>query len=92
MAPNHNPDHFDFQTINFLGEPFYQIRYFSAGKQNIALVNTKTGNIREALSKEEAVQLANDIFTPKSEIGKIEYLVEGMVNKHHEYRNQPQPA
>lgn len=81
-----------FQTINFLNEPFYQIRYFSNGKQNISLVNVKTGIVREALSKEEAVQLANKVFTPKSEIEKIEYLVEGMVNKHHEYRNQPLPA
>ena len=81
-----------FQTMNFLGEPFYQIRHFSNGEQNISLVNAKTGTIREALSKEEAVQLANEVFTPKSEIEKIEYFVEGMINKHHEYRNQPLPA
>ena len=81
-----------FQTINFLDEPFYQLRFFSNGKQNISLVSTKTGTVREALSKEEAVQLANKVFTPNSEIEKIEYLVEGMVNKHHEYRNQPLPA
>ena len=81
-----------FQTINFLGEPFYQIRYFSAGKQNIAFVNAKTGTIRERLSKEEAVQLAIEVFPPQSEREKSEFRVKGMVNKHHEYRNQPLPA
>jgi len=81
-----------FQTINFLDEPFYQLRFFNNGQQKTSLIKAKTGIIRLPLSEEEAVQLANAVFTPKSEIEKIDYLVEGMVNKHHEYRNQPLPA
>jgi len=81
-----------FQTINFLSEPFYQVRYFSAGQQEIVLVNAKTGEVRPPLSQNEAEQLACEVFTPDSEIEKTEYLLEGMVNKHHEYRNQPLPA
>lgn len=51
-----------FQTINFLGEPFYQVRFFSNGQQKISLVNAKKGLIRLPLSEKEAVQLAKEIF------------------------------
>lgn len=81
-----------FQTINFLGEPFYQVRFFSNRQQKISLVNAKTGFIRPPLSEKEAVQLAKELFTPESQIVETKYLVEGMVNKHHEYRKQPLPA
>jgi len=81
-----------FRTINFLGESFYQVRFFSSGQQKISLVNVKTGLVRPPLSEREAVQLAKELFTPASEIVETEYLVEGMINKHHEYRKQPLPA
>jgi hypothetical protein len=81
-----------FKTINFLDRPFYQVRFFSAGLQKLALADTKTGKVRPALNKEEAITLANKTFTPNSEIKNTIYLTSELVNKHHEYRGRPLPA
>lgn len=81
-----------FKTINFMNEPFYQVRFFSDGKNQISLVNCKTGKIRNPLSKLEAEQLAIKTFTPRSKIQKTEYITPANVNKHHEYRGRPLPA
>ena len=81
-----------FKTISFLGEPFYQIKYFSLGEQKLSLVNVHSGEIRHPLNQSEAVRLAQEVFTPASEIQSIEYLDKGTVGKHHEYRDGPLPA
>lgn len=81
-----------FKTINFLDEPFYQIKYFSLGEQKLTLVNVHSGEVRSSLSQPEAEQLAREVFIPKSEIQHVVYLEKGMVGKHHEYRNGPLPA
>ncbi|NQU53706.1 MAG: PepSY domain-containing protein [Bacteroidetes bacterium] len=81
-----------FRTINFLNEPFYQVRYYSEGKQKLSLVNAKTGMVRLPISKEEAIAISSNVFTPNSEIASAELLTEKMINKHHEYRGSPLPA
>jgi uncharacterized iron-regulated membrane protein len=80
------------KVIRILDEPIYQIGYFDDGEIKIALVKAKTGKLRAPLNKNEAVALAVNAFTPKSEVKHVELITKQTVNKHHEYRNQPLPA
>ena len=81
-----------FKAIQVLNQAVYQIHYLSEGKPVIALANARTGDLRPPLSKTEAIALAQDRFTPDSEIKRVELITKDNVNKHHEYRNQPLPA
>lgn len=81
-----------FKTIRFLNETFYQLPFFSDGKQKISLVNAKTGMVRLPISKDEAIAISRNAFTPNSEVESAELLTEKMIHKHHEYRGRPLPA
>lgn len=81
-----------FKVINFINEPFYQIRFFSEGEPKISLVNAKTGKVRPPVNKEEAIEISRNIFTPGSEIESVVLLTKKLKNKHHEYRGRPLPA
>lgn len=79
--------------VQILGKPVYQIKCFSKTKSaaQTYLADAVTGNLRGALSQDEAVQLAKNQFNAHhSAIEKVEYLTE--TNNHHEYREQPIPA
>lgn len=81
-----------FKLINFLGSPFYQIRYYRDGSQKIVLIDARTGEPKPEISKQEAVLLAEEVFTPRSKIKNLEYITELNISKHHEYRGKPLPA
>lgn len=80
------------KTINFLNHPHYQVRYFEGSQKKFALANAITGSIKGLINKNEAIDLAKEVFTPKSKVDRVEYLEKGSVGKHHEYRGRPLPA
>lgn len=83
---------FDVRLIQILSIPHYQLTYSQVhdrGKK-VQLANAQTGELRAALSKEEAIQIAQSSFADDAKINKIEYLT--TTNGHHEYREQPLPA
>jgi len=82
----------DIRLIQILNRPFYQIAYskeHDRGKK-IQLANAKTGELRTALSKEEAIEIAKKNFKNETPVKSVEYLTN--TNGHHEYREQPLPA
>ncbi|MDB4584062.1 PepSY domain-containing protein [Draconibacterium sp.] len=81
-----------FKTINILGKPFYQVRYFSNKQARTALADVRTGKIRPLLDKEESVAVAVNAFTPNSQINQVKLITEKTITKQHEYRGQPLPA
>jgi len=83
---------FDTHLIQVLGEPVYQITYskeHDRGKK-IQLANAVSGELRPALNKTEAVQVAQRNFTDDAKVKSVEYLT--TTNGHHEYREEPLPA
>lgn len=83
---------FDIRLIQLLGNPVYQITYskeHDRGKK-IQLANAETGELRPALSKNEATEIAQQNFSNDAKVKQVEYLTS--TNGHHEYREQPLPA
>ncbi len=83
---------FDIRLIQILNRPFYQITYskeHDRGKKT-QFANAKTGELRTALSKEDAIEIAKKNFTNDTPVKSVEYLTN--TNGHHEYREQPLPA
>lgn len=88
------------QLIELSGKPFYQIRCISAIHNDANhehdmqtmnhLANAETGQLRGALSREEAIEIAKARFNGKSELKTVEYLTNA--DGHHEYRGNPLPA
>ena len=83
---------FDIRLIQLLGNPVYQIIYSKEHDRNkkIQLANAETGELRPALSKNEATEIAQQNFSIDAKVNQIEYLIN--TNGHHEYREQPLPA
>jgi len=82
----------DIRLIQILNRPFYQIAYSKEHDRSkkIQLANAKTGELRTALSKEEAIEIAKKNFKNETPVKSVEYLTN--TNGHHEYREQPLPA
>jgi hypothetical protein len=83
---------FDLKLIQIFGEPFYQITYSKLHDRDkeIQLANAQTGELRNALTENEAVDIAKNSFSKEAELRKVEYLT--TTNGHHEDREQPLPA
>ncbi len=88
------------QLIEIMGKPYYQVRCISA-IHNMAshsdhmstmnhLASAETGLLREALSKEESIEVAKMRFIGNPVVKSVEYLT--TLNNHHEYRESPLPA
>lgn len=89
----------DIRLIQILEKPYYQVMYMgkpsTARKQGqgyhyTRLADAVTGNVRNPLSKEEAIQVAAQRFNEKAAVKSVEYLTS--TNGHHEYRESPLPA
>ncbi|MFX1705708.1 hypothetical protein PV783_17200 [Chitinophaga sp. CC14] len=88
------------QLIQILGKPYYQIRSMQAvskgiahehsGHQQVYLIDATTGQIRPALSQQEAVDVAKMRFNGNPKVSSVEYLT--ATNGHHEYRESALPA
>lgn len=82
----------DMRLIQILGEPVYQIIY-TDGKikdKRIQLAKANTGELRNALSKEEAIKVAQRSFYKDAMVSQVEYMTKA--GQHHEYRESPLPA
>ncbi|MFD3002314.1 PepSY domain-containing protein [Pontibacter toksunensis] len=84
------------RLVEILGEPVYQVVYFANHEGEVMpqtqLAVARTGALRGSLTEQEAVQMARNSFSEKVEVQQVEYLTEGQVGKHHEYRESPLPA
>lgn len=78
------------QLTTILNEPFYSIRFFSAGKPEFILADAITGIKRRSFTKDEAIQIAAESFNGTPEVENVEYITS--VNSHHEYRERALPA
>jgi len=82
----------DIRLIQILDQPVYQITYTDDknSDKKIQLAQANTGELRNALSKEEAVKVAQKSFYTDAMVSQVEYLTN--TSKHHEYRENPLPA
>ena len=88
------------QLIEIMGKPFYQVRCLAAINNTgnhphtepaiNHLADAATGELRGALTKEEAVAVASRRFTGNPAVQSVEYLTQTCA--HHEYRESPLPA
>ncbi len=88
------------QLIEILGKPFYQIRCVSAIQHSAKghmshpsmnhLADAITGELRGALSEQEAIAVAKERYNGSPVVKSVEYLTN--TNGHHEYRESPLPA
>lgn len=76
-----------------LGEPVYEIGYESADRgMKTVLADARTGELREPITKEQALEIAKRGLSKPSDVISTELLTEGQVGGHHEYREKPLPA
>lgn len=78
------------QLVSILGKPFYNLQFFSGNSVKKILADATTGEVRPAISKEEAVLIAAESFKDEAKVKSVEYL--SSTNGHHEYREKPLPA
>lgn len=78
------------QLISALKKLYYNIHYFSDGHLKKILADAITGEIRPAVSKEEAIQIAAESFVGAPKVKLVEYITS--TDGHHEYREKPLPA
>jgi uncharacterized iron-regulated membrane protein len=76
-----------------LGDPYYKIDFEdSSGKRSTAMADAATGDLREAFTEKEAVEIAAAEMSKPSDVVSTELLTESDVGGHHEYRDKPLPA
>lgn len=78
------------QVISILGKPYYNLQFFVGKEFKKLLADATTGNIRSAVSREEAVQIAAESFNGAPTLKGVEYIT--TTHGHHEYRAKPLPA
>ncbi|MEW7291398.1 PepSY domain-containing protein [Aquimarina sp. 2304DJ70-9] len=87
---NKNDDLISLELTSILEKPVYRIQFLSEGKKKALLINAKNGKLRHAISKEEAIKIAEKKLNINAKINAIEYITE--TGNHHEYRRRPLPA
>lgn len=85
------------RLITVLHNPVYQVSYFKGhtgeglhANTNHALADARTGEIRPALTEQEAVLVAKENILPGAEVSQVRLL--SNTDGHHEYREKPLPA
>lgn len=81
----------NMRLIEISGSPFYEFAVESKDK-NFIVADAINGEIRTAISEEEAKKLANESLAEPLEVKEIIYLTKENVGGHHEYREKPLPA
>ena len=71
------------------GSMFYRIE---DDTDRTILADVRTGQLRDPLSQEEAIELARESFDAEVEIESATLLTADQVGDHHEYRSGPVPA
>jgi hypothetical protein len=83
--------------INVAGRPVYQVAFFSSGtaedlhkRLRYVLGDATTGELRDPLTKEEAVAIALDNVRQGAIVSQVNFLEN--ITPHDEYREKPLPA
>ncbi|MBS1793234.1 MAG: hypothetical protein JSS81_05240 [Acidobacteria bacterium] len=80
------------RLVGILGEPFYEIKYKSAGEEKTLVAAAIDGKIRPLLTEDEARQIGLAALREPQSIRGVEFLTAENVGGHHEYREKPLPA
>jgi len=91
------------KLVDIMGDPHYQVIYQSTSEQehghgdqqsesHTQLAVAATGELRPALTEQEAVQMALNSFVDPVQVARVEYLTKENINGHHEYRESALPA
>lgn len=78
------------QLLSILGKPYYNLQFFVGKELKKLLADATTGDVRPAVSKEEAVRIAAESFHGEPTLKSVEYIT--TTHGHHEYRSKPLPA
>lgn len=78
------------QLLSILGKPYYAVQVYSKGTLTRHLADAATGDVRPAITKEEAIQIAAESFRGEPKLKTVEYIT--ATTGHHEYREKPLPA
>lgn len=85
------------RLVNLLGDPIYQVNYFSghAGEglhvhTHTALADGRTGAVRPSLNRAEAIAVAREQIISGANVSEVEFIE--TTDAHHEYREKPLPA
>lgn len=78
------------QVVDILGKSYYQIHYLAGNKSKVILADVRTGAIRPPLTRQEAIDVAQNELKYFSQVKNVEYIT--ATNGHHEYREKPLPA
>lgn len=78
------------QLVSILGKPYYSIQFYNNNGLKKILADAATGEIRPAVTKEEATQIAAESFNGEPKVKSVEYITS--TDGHHEYREKPLPA
>ena len=81
------------QIIEVLGESFYEVSVHRAnGQMNRVLARTADGTIRQAITSDEAKQIAVAGLKSPPPVRGLLYLTADMIGADHEYREKPMPV
>lgn len=78
--------------VEAFGKPLVQFRYFKNNQLTVQLIEAETGELRNAFSEQECLELAEQQLKDPIPILKAELLEKHATNAHHEYRKKPLPA
>lgn len=79
-------------VVPILGETFYRAKFSTGVEPRTVLVGTATGEVRPAVTEEEARAIAQESFLHRAGIEGVVRLEPGQVGPHHEYREGSLPA
>ncbi len=83
----------NMRVIEVSGAPFYEFTLKGNDKkEKLIIASALTGEIRTAVSEEEARKIAVEAVAQPLKINEVVYLTEENVGGHHEYREKPLPA
>jgi hypothetical protein len=83
----------EFKLIDILGRPHFQVAYFTEGNEkkiSHLLFDGYTGQIKEQITSEEAIRIADALLTDPLKMRSITLIHE--TDPHHEYRGKPLPV
>lgn len=83
----------NLRLIEISGAPFYELEVRDKNKrQKFIIADAVSGQIRPAISEEEAKKIAAESLVNPLPVKSVVFLTEENLSGHHEYREQPLPA
>jgi len=83
----------NMRLIEIFGTPFYEFAVTdNKNNERLILADAIKGEIREAISEDEAKKIATDSLLKPNPVKEVVYLTKENVSGHHEYREKPLPA